>query len=225
MIRRIVGQLRTKHFMNNPACYIFLLILLGINAPGLNAQTERIPGLIGFKAEKIGDDAHIEWTMEEKFLMCDFVVERSLDNADFSAVGLVSAGGNMKSHDTYGFVDENVVMYNAQTIFYRIVQIGFRGENYHSQSVGISQLESKGIIVDYFPNPEKQGVTNIAYLAKGEGELLMQITNSSGQVVFYDELQKGPGFQVTEVKGLIAGTYFIKMFDDVYAVSEEMTVK
>ena len=200
------------------------VVLIFVGCPLLFPQSENIPGLIAIKVEKIGDDAHVEWTMEEAFLMRDFVVERSLDNADFSAISIVPAGGSMKNHDTYGFVDENVVVHNAEIVFYRLVQIGPKGENYHSQSVGLSQLETKGIILDYFPHPEKEGVINIAYLASGEGELLMQISNSRGQVVFYDELKKGKGFQVKEVKGLRAGTYYIKMFDDEFAVSEKMVI-
>jgi len=204
----------------------FLLYFL-CSAAGLFAlqgDTGNIPGLISIKVEKIGDDAQIEWTMEEEFLMRDFVVERSLDNADFSAVGLVAAGGNMKRHDTYGFLDENIVAHNAQTIYYRIVQIGKNGRNYHSQSVGLSQMDTKGIIVDFFPHPEKPQVANIAYLAKGEGELLMQIVNDKGRVVLYDELPKGEGFQVKELKKLPTGTYYVKLFDDQYAVQEELVI-
>lgn len=202
-----------------------LIAMLGLGVLSGYAQGANIPGLLAFRVEKIGDDAQIEWTMEEEFLMRDFVVERSLNNADFSAIGVVPAGGNMRSHDTYGFWDENIIAHNALIIFYRLVQIGPKGQNYHSQSVGISQLDTKGIIVDYFPHPEKPGVMNIAYLARGEGDLLMQITNSSGQTVFFDELPQGKGFLVKEMKGLTRGTYFIKLFDDKYAISEKMVIE
>lgn len=204
---------------------LLLIAMLGIGVLSAYAQGANIPGLLAFRVEKIGDDAQIAWTMEEKFLMHDFVIERSLDNTDFSAIGIVPAGGNMRSHDTYGYWDENIIAHNALIIFYRLVQIGPKGQNYRSQSVGISQLDTKGIIIDYFPHPEKIGVINIAYLARGEGDLLMQITNSNGETVFFDELPLGKGFQVKEVKGLSSGTYYIKVFDDRYAVSETMTIK
>lgn len=204
--------------------HILLGVLLYLGTLGVSAQGTKIPGLLAFRVEKIGDDAQIAWTMEEEFLMYDFVVERSLDNEDFSAIGIVPAGGNMRSHDTYGYFDENIVAHNALIMFYRLVQIGPQGQNYHSQSVEISQLETKGIIVDYFPHPEKPGVINIAYLARGEGDLLMQITNGNGETVFFDELPIGEGFQVKELKNLPRGTYFIKIFDDRYAVSEKMII-
>jgi hypothetical protein len=205
--------------------HIVLLVLLGCGILGTYAQSVKIPGLIAFRVEKVGDDAQLEWTMEEEFLMYDFVIERSLNNTDYSAVGIVPAGGSMRSSDTYGYLDENIVMYNALIIFYRLVQIGPKGQNYHSKSIEVSQLDTKGIIVDHFPHPEKPGVTNIAYLARGEGELLMQITNSSGETVFFDELPLGDGFKVKEFKNLPRGTYYIKVFDDKYAVSETMILE
>ncbi len=193
----------------------------------LIAQHEPMPGLLGFRAAKLGDDAQLEWQMKEEFVKYDFVVQRSLDDVEFYAIGVVNAGGSMKSHDTYGFTDENVAVHDCETLYYRLVQIGEKGTNYQSKSIGLSQYETQGIIVDHFPNPEKPGIMNIAYLAKGEGELLMQIVDDNGQSVFFSDLPVGKGFLVKEVAvgRFPSGTYHIRLFDDRYAVTREMVLE
>jgi hypothetical protein len=206
-----------------------LLVILACcwNASFLLIAQGDIPGLKDFKVEKIGDDAHLEWTVDEKFLMYDFVVERSLDGADFSAAGLVQAGGSMKGPDTYGFVDENVIAQDVSKVYYRIIQIGARGENFESGIVGLSLLQTKGILLDYFSNPKKPGFINVVYMAKGQGELLMQLVDQQGKTIFYDQLTKGEGFRVKElpISSLSSGTYYLRLFDDKFAVSKEVKIE
>ena len=203
-----------------------LITILLFSATPLIAQNEAMPGLLAFRAAKLGDDAQLEWQMKEAFVKYDFVVQRSVDDVDFYAIGVVNAGGSMKSHDTYGFSDENVAVHDCETLYYRLVQIGDKGTNYQSKSIGLSQYETEGIIVDNFPNPEKPGVMNIAYLARGEGELLIQIVDDDGKSVYFSDLPVGQGFLVKEVavSRFPAGTYHIRLFDDRYAVTKEMVV-
>ncbi|MEZ4685389.1 MAG: hypothetical protein R3B47_04800 [Bacteroidia bacterium] len=190
-----------------------------------------ITGLFGnpiaaIGAKKVGDDVHISWRLADKAPACDFIVERSLNNKQFEAISIITNTGKRLSSHSFGYVDENVVAYDTDQIYYRVVAIIANGENIPSEVVSVSQKESRGLIIDYFRLPEQPDRLFVAYRANGSGDLYLQVFGPSGHSLFYKKIERGPGFQVVEVpiNPEAPGKYRLQLFDDRYAVEKEIVV-
>ncbi|RMG63879.1 MAG: hypothetical protein D6715_10550 [Calditrichaeota bacterium] len=74
--------------------------------------------IVEFQAEPSQNRIYITWKTGEENGVQVFVVERSINNKDFTAIGEVAPKG---SNSTYEFVDENFS--EAKTVFYYRLQI------------------------------------------------------------------------------------------------------
>lgn len=196
--------------------FFFCLLMNGVYTTPIEA----------IRARKVGDDVQITWRLKNNSRPHDFIVQRSLDKHNFEAISIITHTDARASSNSFGYVDENVVAYDTDLIYYRVIAVSGNGENFPSEVVSVSQKESKGIIIDHFRVPEKPEVLFVAYRAVGAGDLYLQVFGPSGKSIFYKRIKRGPGFQVVEVPVHpdSKGDYRIQLFDDRYAVEKKVVI-
>jgi parallel beta-helix repeat protein len=173
--------------------------------------------LTRFDARAMGRDAELSWTTGSEINSSHFVIERSIDNINYSAVGRVRSNGISSRSINYQFVDENVAQNTGSTtVFYRLRAVDVDGSFSISPIRRVSFLQDlgKGAVVAY-PNPFTQTV-NIAI----ESQLI-----TSGDIIVYDiygrlvaqqSINLIEGTNTVELKQLQstdAGVYFVKIVD------------
>jgi hypothetical protein len=108
---------------------------------------------LSFYALKTGDDAKLNWTVENDEDNQFFDIERSTDGRTYTKFASVNAKANGKSVNTYDGADARLSSLNAKTIYYRIKQLDKSGTALYSpiRTLNVSATGSASL----FPNPAR----------------------------------------------------------------------
>jgi len=108
---------------------------------------------LSFYALKTGDDAKLNWTVENDEDNQFFDIERSTDGRTYTKFASVNAKANGKSVNTYDGADARLSSLNAKTIYYRIKQLDKSGTALFSpiRTLNVSATGSASL----FPNPAR----------------------------------------------------------------------
>ncbi|RYZ29830.1 MAG: T9SS type A sorting domain-containing protein [Chitinophagaceae bacterium] len=156
---------------------------------------------LSFNATNRGKEVLLEWktAAEEKNKL--FEIERSVDGTSFSKIGSVLAANDGQPVHTYSYID---VQPATGTIHYRIKQVDVDGNFTYSKTVQVKSEERS--LLQILQNPVG-GQLNIRCSEQIKGGKL-EITNSSGQVVFHGIVTNQ---QIAiPVSHLPAGVYYLK---------------
>jgi hypothetical protein len=120
---------------------------VGINTVALPVK------FLSFYALKTGDDAKLNWTVENDEDNQFFDIERSTDGRTYTKFASVNAKANGKSVNTYDGADARLSSLNAKTIYYRIKQLDKSGTSLYSpiRTLNVSATGSASL----FPNPAR----------------------------------------------------------------------
>lgn len=121
----------------------------------------------------------IEWRLSSEMNMDKYVVERSANGIQFSAVGNVASTGNSSTSTTYNLFDATPL--NGAN-FYRIKMIDKNGQAIYSKIVKVNV----GIVkqsVTVFPNPVVNDYVEIQLNNLKAGDYTLRLSNASGQVI------------------------------------------
>ena len=101
--------------------------------------------IVNFSAEKKGNTTSLNWTIENNFEQVNFVVEKSMNVANFKSIGNISSTQN----SSYNFEDKDQ---NTKTIFYRIKVMDKEGKAFFSPTITVN-ISTKNIKTKVYPNP------------------------------------------------------------------------
>jgi hypothetical protein len=167
----------------------------------------------GFTAEKVKNAALLEWTTASEINNDKFVIERSLDARNFSAIGSVKGAGNSKRTLSYNFTDEQAAAFaGAQgRVYYRIVQVDYNGKSSASRAVSVQFGKDRTNSLSAYPNPANNEVT-LAIDAQEAGTMNVVIADVQGREVYAGsvEVAKGANNHKVDIRTLEAGIYFVK---------------
>lgn len=111
--------------------------------------------LLSFNAvlHKSGSQALLYWATASEQNNRAFVIERSADDQQYTAVGQVAGKGTTAGTSNYRYDDDITTLKKAgvKTIFYRLKQVDNNGEYTYSKSTIIQLQEQKN--VELYPNP------------------------------------------------------------------------
>jgi hypothetical protein len=163
---------------------------------------------IYFDAVRSGKVVNLNWATASEVDAKSFIVERSLNGTDFTAIGSVEAL-NSANGGTYEFTDQNAVKANA---YYRLRQVDING-SYKYSVIRYVTFASIGELL-LVPNPA-QDVVQIT-LSAGTGDIAnatVQLVNTLGQDLYShnistDQLRQGLSIDLT---GLARGAYILKV--------------
>ena len=172
-----------------------------------------------FEAMRRGADAELIWTTASEINASHFVIERSVNNKDWDAVGKVSSkNGNSNTTQSYIFLDVNVQQTSgASLVYYRLraVDIDGTSEITPTRKVNFeSRIGEREISV--YPNPFRNQITlNINSTVDTDaminvydiyGKRVLQFTRS----IVYGE----NGIIINDLNILKQGMYIVKVSID-----------
>jgi hypothetical protein len=152
----------------------------------------------------------VYWTTTSEQNSDKFVVERSLDNRNFTPIGEVTSratNGNSSTPINYSFVDANPVQGKQ---YYRLQMVDRGGRTTQSQIVTLRRGGGKIEIVDVRPNP----TTGIVYfnVLGANANVNVAIRDVSGKEVIRKGLVQSNSFSV-DMSKLANGMYLLEAVD------------
>ncbi len=142
----------------------------------------KLVDFFGIKAELIGKDALVQWTVTGDSDVAVYEVERSLDGGNsFSRIGTVAskhAARNQAADYAYTDLTPTPGIYH-----YRIKAISSRGVVAYTETVRVVVMSSAGNLY-VFPNPVKAGQMNLQLNTVPAGNYFLRLIGSTGQLLF-----------------------------------------
>jgi hypothetical protein len=158
--------------------------------------------------EKDSEEAEISWIVNSEEGISSYVIEKSLDGEEFSAIGNLVAGKG----PAYIWIDKSK---RRSNIYYRVKALSERGKPLYSP---VAKLIAKGQTVSFsvFPNPIADGVVHFELSGGSMDACKLLVVDAMGKVVEDRAVAAGIGTKrgTINFKFLAAGTYLIKVLDD-----------
>ena len=175
----------------------------GVALTIFNGQGELLPIKFGaVSANLVNGQTKVTWDVLLEENISRYLVERSVNGADYNEIGAVAA-----SHQSrYSFTDVNPASGNN---YYRIVAIGKDGETKYSSVMKVNNAKGKAELSVY-PNPVKGNNVNLQLSNLEKGSYTIRLVNTQGQTVFTKAINlQGGSFSETLSlpSGVKAGIY------------------
>ncbi len=175
------------------------------------------------KAFEKGSGVQIEWSNDTESDMSAYIIERSSNGIDFTAIGQTAPRSNQFDRVSYSYTDATPL---AGTNFYRIKAIEISGKNVYTKSLRVDIGRSpKGISL--YPNPVRGTEVNIGFTAL-KGQYSLNVLNTAGQVVYRQQLNHAGGTVAQSVSlpvSLKAGVYNVLISGDNYKETKMFVVQ
>lgn len=182
---------------------IFTLFVLG--AGTLNAEvTYAIP----LKGQEHQIGSLLNWTTANEFNSQIFIVERSVDGADYEIIGEVEAAGNSDNQNGYRFLDVGV---NHEKSYYRLRQVDQDGTASFSQTIMIKKELANNFMILAMSNTVTNNTFTVSLDATIDDEIHYAVKNKKGETIFQanQDLEFGINEITINVEDEVEGTYFI----------------
>jgi hypothetical protein len=132
--------------------------------------------LIAFNTNCDNGEVILNWTTATE-TNCDYyVIEKSIDALQWSALGRVQGSGNSNHLVHYSYRDKN----NDGLAYYRLLQVDYDGQTGVYGPVYSNCEQSTNASVDIYPNPF---VDELYIVAKGEGNMQLRLSDEFGKEV------------------------------------------
>jgi len=118
----------------------------------------------------------LQWQTASELNNSHFVVEKSPNGKDFSAIGTVKGSGTTNTIQSYSFIDENIRIENI----YRLKQIDYDGKFDYSTTIVVEDVRERNVVRQsadriFVELPSKKGYT-------------LQVTDLSGKIIQQNEV-------------------------------------
>lgn len=164
---------------------------------------------LNLKAYLTGSMVSLKWTTLTEVNTAYFIVERSSNGINYSAIGRVAAFGNSSIIRHYSFIDSTP---NPSLNYYRIRAIDKDGKSMLSNTAAVKlNQQAKAIIL--LSNP---AVNSINILFKNQpGDYTIDLYDNIGEKVKTEttNILAGEEIYSTHVKGWARGVYYIKLMN------------
>jgi hypothetical protein len=153
------------------------------------------------------DKVKLEWHTLTEINNDRFEIERSRNGNDFRTLSEIKAGSNPSEEQFYQYVDESPF---EGVNYYRLKQIDFDGKFDYGPIRSVA-LKFSGFEFKIYPNPISQKELFIRYATKFNHPIF-EIYDSNGELRHRKVMESDHSdvFK-TDIGGLPAGLYFIKM--------------
>ena len=173
--------------------------------------------LLNFSVQRIKKINKISWSTSQEINSKIFIIERSNNGSNFSAIGQIAATGNSNTTINYSFTDNAP----AKGInYYRLKQVDIDNTVKYSPIRNVRNEGTADIAV--YPNPVKD-IIKIDITSDKADKASISITDISGKLVYSKtsiDITQGLNNPVINSSNLKAGTYIIKI-----QLSDDVVVK
>ena len=158
---------------------------------------------------------NMAWTTASEINVAYFSVQRSLDGANFTTVGKVTASGNSASLHSYDYTDDATNLSGA--IYYRLNTVDKDGKNSFSKVVSVSLTAHNSQLNSIYPNPLRAGQDlKLNYASIKTGSVSVQLVSMLGKRVLNTNLPVNEGSNTLSVAvgHLTAGVYYLSVVSE-----------
>lgn len=169
-------------------------------------------------ASQNGNTASLKWLTRTEFRSSYFELQRSTDNAHYSAVANVTAAGNSNTEKNYSYADDISSLTSNTALYYRIRQVDIDNRSVYSNVAPLKLKQTNGLSV--WPNPFTDHIL-IAVTTDDPGVYTIKLMNSAGQMVRSEKQSVGRGtsqLSMTDLSSLAPGIYLVRAEDKYGAV-------
>jgi len=165
--------------------------------------------LTQFNANNTKDGNVISWQTSQEINSNMFVVEKSFDSKQFSAIANVSAAGNSNIARNYRFTDKNVAF---KTTYYRLKSVDIDGSFSYSAIAKVSPSKNNLSIANVYPVPANKTI-HLEWNNKTMGASTVMLMDINGRTIATKSLQNIVGLNRTsfDLNGLPSGQYVLKI--------------
>jgi len=144
-----------------------------------------------FTGNTQGQQELLNWKVLATIPVDHFEVERSLDNATYNKVGVITDPVKLNEEQSFGFTD-NIKGITSDVIYYRLKVVGKLGEIKYSNVLVVRQALST-IPITMMPNPANGYVTINLYADKNT-PIAISLLDKTGKKVLDQAENLSPGF-------------------------------
>lgn len=174
-----------------------------------NANSTLPVDVITFNANAKNDHAQLQWSVKNEEAIKTYILERSIDNLNFTAAGTVNAYNN--GDHNYSFTDFNAANL-AQTVYYRIKVKQNDGVEKYTQSKAVKFGRRINGILQLYPNPA-QTKTTLLLNAVMDETVKLKVIDNTGRIVIASNLLvvKGRNNFELDLNRLPSGFYYVEI--------------
>jgi ELWxxDGT repeat protein len=180
----------------------------------LTAKAVLPVSLVQFTATKATDAIHLQWLTQPEDNIDSYIVERSIDGANFKRIGEVKALDNPGASPSYSLNDKEAYTLNQPILYYRLRMVENNGSFKYSNIVKVD-LKNAVFSVTFAPNPVNN-IVNLTISGVQKGKLLVDITDLSGRMVrqIIKAVDGGVIQFPLDVSGLATGSYILRIINE-----------
>ncbi len=153
-----------------------------------------------FTAEKQNTSILLRWSTSSEQNSKNFIVQHSVDAANWSDIGIIMAAGNSTSVSDYSFIDKSPQTGNN---YYRIMQSDLDGRKSYSE-VRMVRFTDNKLAFSILNNPVTNGILQI----KMNQSANLSIYDSEGRLIWQKQLN--PGTTPINLNAYSGGIYLLK---------------
>ncbi|MFK7923687.1 MAG: T9SS type A sorting domain-containing protein [Bacteroidia bacterium] len=163
---------------------------------------------LSFTAEKLdAKTVQLNWITGTEINNDYFVIEKRLENEEFSAIAKVDGAGFSSTSLDYDFEDSSPM---AAVVYYRLQQVDFDGSSDFSDVVEVNFDELGLARYATYPNPANEWFT-LEAISEKDQEHTYKMLDLRGKTVLSGILGAGMGETRVNVESLAAGTYVLQV--------------
>jgi Secretion system C-terminal sorting domain len=162
--------------------------------------------------ENSNNQVNVDWTVGEQTNVSHYVVERSIDGANFTDAGIVFSNENSSQTSAYSFPDD-INGIQQSLIYYRLCTVGVDGSVKYSdiRVVRISKESDNAIAVLTYPNPVVSQLNVTIPSSWQNKKVSYELYNTSGQLSARIDEGNGSQTETINVNNLTAGLYIVRV--------------
>jgi hypothetical protein len=138
------------------------------------------------KAFELNSKVVVEWKVENEINVEKYIVERSANGGDFTAVNSIAVLKLNNAYNSYSWVD-NVAI--TGTSFYRIRSVDRDGAKKYSVILKVINGKISNNSITIYPNPIQGNIINLQFNNQSTGIYQLRLINNNGQVMYSGHLQ------------------------------------
>jgi hypothetical protein len=181
--------------------------------------------LVRFSARMVNANAELTWTTASEQNNSRFEIERSLDGANFKAIGTVAGRGNSAITAEYAYTDLNTP---EGTLYYRLRQVDKNGASKHSPIVKLERNMQKKAQISIHPNPASGNVITVGFNNMPVGKYTVTLMAMNGARILQKTIDHRVPAEVLNLnfsKKLPAGIYMISVTGGEHEVYQKLIVE
>jgi hypothetical protein len=174
-----------------------------------------------FRGENLGKSNYLHWETASEENNAYFILERSSDAQQFTALGQIEGNGNSNQNQFYSFTDINPT---TGINYYRLKQVDSDGSFSYSQVIAL-EVKASDSQVNIYPNPSSD-IISIEFVNDTNSEIHIKIYDVLGHLVRNVNLGSTKGHQVynLSLSNLPEGAYLIQLSDDSEKIITKQTL-